>query len=679
MSFTRLLSRWIEPGRLGPSDIGSVKRWKLLFSLDVLFLCFVAGVTFWGYYDILDDFFIMDDFDMIRGHSTFRQFFEHWRSPVGGGMYRPLIDLLFIWDFYWSGWNPLGWHLSNLLFHIFNSLLVYALAKHLTYNSYTALAAGVLFGLHTSHTEAVTWISARMDVVCATFFLLSVWFFVQRRFYAPDRNVAKRFLFLSVVCFMCALLIKEMGVMLPFVLMTYDWIFSPDRKLDARHLRKTIRLFFPYFLVLLVYFPVRLSVLGGIDGGYISDWFGVFILENLVWYFKFLATPFSETIFSASLFVNVTGILVFTGVCLFLSPQSRFLILWIWLTLVPVYMLNIGRGVYLASVGFCILFGMLLTFTLEERTFMPQQKFVRTALRVMQVVLLLAVFARYEEAIRLSNAWWSEVAAINEQVPLKVKALHPSLPDDTKVCLQNVPLVFNQRFHHAFTFRYMDDDLSGVYVKNFEKCVKNATADEIAAEYFFLYYRDNIVYDMTIETRERLDTEQPIKIQKIPRRPEYKISKEHPRIEIALDADTPYASLGVVTSLANGIGVQQGTVVAHGRIEGAQETLANFELTAGENTAEWAIRFPQVQRVVLHENPQNVYRAWTVQQSEGDIRVAQNYIMRVSLPPMAIPKKCSIEFHASDAVPEGMILDIDRLLLYPVQTNKKILAEEFPR
>jgi len=196
------------------------KRLRQVSYLEILFVCFIIGVTIWGYYDTLDDFFIMDDFDMIRGHSTFEQFLKHWRSPVGGNAYRPLIDLLFIWDFHWWGWNPVGWHVSDLIFHILNSLLVYGLTKHLTKNLYAGIIAGVLFGLHPGNSEAVIWISARMDVVCATFFLLSIRYFTsstaKQGYISIEKKQQRRDYILSSIFFGCALLIKETAVMLPF-------------------------------------------------------------------------------------------------------------------------------------------------------------------------------------------------------------------------------------------------------------------------------------------------------------------------------------------------------------------------------------------------------------------------------------------------------------------------------
>jgi hypothetical protein len=150
------------------------KKWFQSFFLELLLVCFIVGIIVWGYYETLNDFFILEDFQKIQENSSFGQFWKHLLSGSGGTLYRPLGDLLFIWDFYWWKWNPFGWHLTNLIVHIINVLLVYELAKYLTKNSYAGIITGGLFGLFPGNSEAVIWISARTNLLCTTFFLLSL-------------------------------------------------------------------------------------------------------------------------------------------------------------------------------------------------------------------------------------------------------------------------------------------------------------------------------------------------------------------------------------------------------------------------------------------------------------------------------------------------------------------------
>jgi hypothetical protein len=657
----------------------------------ILLVCLILGVTLWGYYETLDDFFIMDDFCMIGGHSTFAQFWQHWTAPVGGNAYRPLIDLLFIWDFHWWGWNPVGWHLSNLLFHLFNVVLVMKLGQKLSSSRYAGLVAGVLFGLHPANSEAVIWISARMDVVCTTGVLLSLYFFVlsskARDYPHPQERKRRRAYILSLVFFAGALLIKESAVTLPIFIILYDLNFATRWKNLSRVIRQKIRLYLPYMLVFGGYFIIRALVVAtahqydskarGLVGGYDTPIFGTFVFGNLEWYFKNLMKPFWAELFSPLLLINFTSIGLVTLCCLLLSKTSRFAVLWIWVALLPVCFLRIHRGVYLAVVGFCLLLGFLFTrlpaaFSSTSSRF--HQKPWRIALRTLQVLLILALAFRYGIARKEENVWWSQVAEINEKVPLMVKTLRPTFPKGARICIHNISLVFNQRFNDAFHFRYPETELGGVYVEDFEDCADDVAPAAIASDYYFFHYRDGVLHDFTYETRERLTSAHRIDIHKFPRRPEYDLSAHTPHLDLELDAAGPCTAIGLVTALAHGSDVPQGTIVAHGQLEGRYGELVPFDIIAGQDTAEWAIRFPEVQKHVQHAMPQP-YRIWTVRQPNGTFAAGQNYMKYIEFDAPLIPTRLILDMRPLDGISPKLTLDIDRLILYTLASESWVVVK----
>jgi hypothetical protein len=308
---------------------------------------------------------------------------------------------------------------------------------------------------------------------------------------------------------------------------------------------------------------------------------------------------------------------------------------------------------------------MLLSFVSSETPPYPSgvmKKAFWMTIRILQIVLIVALCYRYSSARKEANAWWSEVAEINEKIPLMVKTIHPTFPEGARICLQNVPLVSNQRFNRAFSFRYPDTQLGGIYVKDFEKCTKNHSNDDLLSTYFF-HYEKGIMHDVTYETMEKRTSHYTIEVRRLYRQPHYKLSGEKSQLTIAFDVASPCASIGIVTSLANGIAVPQGTVVAHGRIEGDNGTLETFDLIAGQDTAEWAIRFPHIEGIVHHDMPQP-YRAWTVPQPDETFAVAQSYIKLVSFRTPVVPKKLFLKFTVSPDTPLNLIVDIDRILLY---------------
>ena len=74
------------------------------------------------------------------------------------------------------------------------------------------------FSLHPLHVESVAWIAERKDVLCAFFFILTLWAYV---FYT-ERPAWWRYA-LVILAFACALLSKSMAVTLPFVLLLLDY------------------------------------------------------------------------------------------------------------------------------------------------------------------------------------------------------------------------------------------------------------------------------------------------------------------------------------------------------------------------------------------------------------------------------------------------------------------------
>jgi tetratricopeptide (TPR) repeat protein len=81
----------------------------------------------------------------------------------------------------WQRLNPFGFHLTNLLFHAINVLLVATLVRSLGMKGRLPWITAALFAVHPVHTESVTWIAGRTDVIAATFFLAALIGYVRFR------------------------------------------------------------------------------------------------------------------------------------------------------------------------------------------------------------------------------------------------------------------------------------------------------------------------------------------------------------------------------------------------------------------------------------------------------------------------------------------------------------------
>jgi protein O-mannosyl-transferase len=148
---------------------------------------------------------------------------------------------------YASNWHPVTWlshmldcqiyglragghHVTSLLFHVVNSLLLFGLLKRLTGALWRSALVAALFALHPLHVESVAWVSERKDVLSAFFFMLTLGAYARYSgIQSPGANTppstlhASRYYVLSLLFFALGLMSKPMLVTVPFVLLLLDF------------------------------------------------------------------------------------------------------------------------------------------------------------------------------------------------------------------------------------------------------------------------------------------------------------------------------------------------------------------------------------------------------------------------------------------------------------------------
>ncbi|HEY5771158.1 MAG TPA: hypothetical protein VIS75_00970 [Chitinophagaceae bacterium] len=95
------------------------------------------------------------------------------------GNYHPVTMLSYAWNYSRGELNPQTYLYTNLLFHLFNVLLVFIFVRKLTGKPAISFISSLLFGLHPLHVESVAWASERKDVLYCFFFLLSLIVYLQ--------------------------------------------------------------------------------------------------------------------------------------------------------------------------------------------------------------------------------------------------------------------------------------------------------------------------------------------------------------------------------------------------------------------------------------------------------------------------------------------------------------------
>ena len=165
------------------------------------------------------------------------------RSEVARN-WHPVTMLSHMLDCQLYGLKPAGHHLTNLLFHIANAILLFLLLRKLTGAVWRSGFVAALFALHPLHVESVAWLAERKDVLSTFFLLLTLGAYAAYVGKAeiqppktdggpksddrtpnpqsPARNGRFRYYWLALAFFALGLMSKPMLVTVPFLLLLLD-------------------------------------------------------------------------------------------------------------------------------------------------------------------------------------------------------------------------------------------------------------------------------------------------------------------------------------------------------------------------------------------------------------------------------------------------------------------------
>jgi tetratricopeptide (TPR) repeat protein len=163
-----------------------------------------------------DELYVTNNLHVKEG-LTFKSVFWAFTSTQNG-QWSPVAFLSHLLDCTFFGLNAGGHHITNLLFHTMNTLLLFFLLSRMTASLWQSASVAAIFALHPLHVESVAWIAERRDVLHAFFLLLTVWVYIN------DVKKPKWFRHIGVLlCFIFAVMSKPMAVTLPFTLLLLDY------------------------------------------------------------------------------------------------------------------------------------------------------------------------------------------------------------------------------------------------------------------------------------------------------------------------------------------------------------------------------------------------------------------------------------------------------------------------
>ncbi|MFH1457908.1 MAG: tetratricopeptide repeat protein [Candidatus Omnitrophota bacterium] len=236
-------------------------RTKLFISGFVLIICCVFLV----YSNSLNSPFIWDDEalvvanPLIKDGGSLAKIFTsdlYYGSSTGSNFYRPLQTLTYLVNYHFWQLEPRGYHITNILLQGLVSFLVLLLAYWLLGDFAVSLAAALLFAVCPLHTEAVTYISGRAEMLMGLFLISSFILFLKSL--GPKTKNKNNFFGFSLILFICALLTKELSVLFPLVILSHIFYFAKNRLKKPVVLAKIL---LPFFATAASYIILRLFFL----------------------------------------------------------------------------------------------------------------------------------------------------------------------------------------------------------------------------------------------------------------------------------------------------------------------------------------------------------------------------------------------------------------------------------
>lgn len=372
-----------------------------------LFYLFVGLISFAVYVNALSDGFVFDDESVVLGDpsiehlSNIPKYFtaQEGFHKVIGRYYRPVISASYAIDYAIGGLKPFGFHLTNIIIHVINTLLVFKLlllifspkdGKKSKTLLYAVFFGALIFAVHPIHTEAVTWVSGRTDSLSFTFFAAAFIYYIK---YSRENKSVN--LFFILFFYILSLLSKEMAITFPLVVILYDLMLNEGYKKEF--IRSRLNIYSILAAVSVLYLFLRWLILKDIPQRetyfyfYHKDFLTAFLtmLQTIPLYFRLLVfpvgllyhyngyLPYISSFASIGAIYSIIFILFALAVALFIFkkiPMISYAVLIVFITLLPV--MNIvptmnfmaERFLYIPSISLSLVIAVIIIKFSNEKT-----------------------------------------------------------------------------------------------------------------------------------------------------------------------------------------------------------------------------------------------------------------------------------------------------------------------
>lgn len=362
----------------------------------------LAALGFLAYANALANGFHFDDYEGILQNASLRDlrnipafFIDPVMFRLTNKMdWRPILQISYAVDYAIGGYNPIVFHVTDVLFHIVAAWVIFLIVDEIIKQTakppapdlpriWIALAPAILFVVHTVNTQTVNYAWARSSLLAGLFYLLAFYCHLRGPFH---RNGGESAVWHAgaLVAFACGLASKATAVSFPGILVAYEaLLLNPSgRNPLTLYLKEPRRLIkhLPTLAVLLGYMFLRTQLTPYVTDRFVSDsWVShktylltqfrawVYYLKLYIWpdrlIFDYQGFDFSRSLSDPRVLASAALVLVIVAAAWSIhkrNPLLTFFTAWFFIALSPEASIIVrpdavtGHRPYLAYAGLSV-------------------------------------------------------------------------------------------------------------------------------------------------------------------------------------------------------------------------------------------------------------------------------------------------------------------------------------
>jgi len=416
----------------------------------------LSVIVYWINWDIVDTDFAGDPFCYVRPGTPSQIARMYLGQDMPANYYRPSHRALFNIQYPFFGKRPQGYHITDITISVLCTLAVFLLVKFLSRDGFMAFASAIIFGTHPAHAAVTRAMDTRHYALETLVSLAAFYLLVRAMFYDGGR---RRYV-LGVALAAFAFTFDALAITFPLLLLLYELMTRDGFRQWRRFLSSRILYYVPLFLIAFGYLLLKLHIMG--EDRVPEFWDAGLALANLKAYIGYLVRPIPAEL-ALPVFLAIVVVTVIFG-----SRHARFFLVWVAVTLLPVHHVWHERATYLATVGYAVVVGWLLTvavrklykFIFSSVVKRPESPLSRRLALITSAAILIPLVCLASQRTAQTLQEYDQIVKKIMLIPRGIEAVRPEMPSGSVVYLVGDPIgpegtpILPDAFSRHLTFIY---------------------------------------------------------------------------------------------------------------------------------------------------------------------------------------------------------------------------------